>query len=234
MSSAQPHSPNATEDQLPGQERSAHLETMRTYDVARLEALQDMAESFCTWLHALGAEQMEKGGDDAVPRVRELSNSFNKAARAARLTVTLKHEVAGLRPLRNARVAAPANQNAPAPAQPVLDRWDPRRTEWTPEESAEMSRESLESEEFMDEVLGALRKDMDAARMDKSYAVDLINGATMLQTIPPMIPHPRMDRVLADRAWKNLLEAIPQHLIYPLPTHPQPGHPTPPGTDPPE
>jgi hypothetical protein len=233
MSSAQPQSSSPTEDEFPGQERSAHLETMRSYDVTRLESLQDMAESFCTWLHALGAEQMEKGGDDAVPRVRELSNSFNKAARAARLTVTLKHEVAGLRPLRNARVAAaPANQDGPAQGKTGGGPY-PDALEWTHEMEADL-QETLEEEHYIDRLLAAINEDIEAAGLHKQVPIDLVNGATMLQSIPPMIPHPRTDKVMLDRAWEALLETIPQELIYPLSTYPQPGYPTPPGTDPPE
>jgi hypothetical protein len=93
------------------------LAVMRDLDVSRLENIQSMAESFCTWLHAKGAQQMEKDTDEAVDKVRELSTSFNKAARAVRLSMVLKHEVAGLRPLPNVRPAAgAANENGPAGA----------------------------------------------------------------------------------------------------------------------
>src|ERR1700760_3827245 len=85
-----------------GAGKSCALDAMRDGDVARLERLQDMAEAFCGWLHAKGAQEMEKGSDGSVETVRQLSTSFNKAARAVRLAMVLKHEVAGLRPLPNA------------------------------------------------------------------------------------------------------------------------------------
>jgi hypothetical protein len=46
------------------------LSVMRDADVARLENIQGMAESFCTWLHAKGAREMEKDTDEAVDKVR--------------------------------------------------------------------------------------------------------------------------------------------------------------------
>src|ERR1700679_348890 len=96
-----------------GEETPDPLSVMRDADVRRLETIQGMAESFCTWLHAKGAQQMEKDTDEAVDKVRQLSTSFNKAARAVRLSMVLKHEVAGLRPLPHARTASaePANGN---------------------------------------------------------------------------------------------------------------------------
>ena len=52
----------------------------------------------------------------AVDKVQQLSASFNKAARAVRLSMMLKHEVVGLRPLPQLRATAasagPANENA--------------------------------------------------------------------------------------------------------------------------
>jgi hypothetical protein len=225
MSSAQAtYSPDHAEADASSRAGAADLAAMRDADVARLEKMQDMAESFCTWLHTLGAEQMESGGDEAVARVRELSNSFNKAARAARLTVTLKHEVAGLRPLRNARAAVPANQNAPA-LQPALRayRSDLDPADWTDEEKAEWGPDLTAGEDYLDRLIVALKQDIDEAGLLDQAQIDLVNGATMLNSIPPLIPHPNMDRVLADFALARLRDGIPQHLIYPLP-----------GADPPE
>ena len=97
-----------------GEETPDPLTVMRDADVARLETIQGMAESFCTWLHAKGEAQMKQDTDAAVDKVQQLSASFNKAARAVRLSMMLKHEVVGLRPLPQSRAAAaagPANEN---------------------------------------------------------------------------------------------------------------------------
>ncbi len=226
MSSTQATStPNQAEADPPASAEADRLAAMRDADVARLEKMQGMAESFCTWMHALGAEQMAAGGDDAVPRVRELSNSFNKAARAMRLTLTLKHEVAGLRPLRNARAAAPANQNVanqnmPAP-EPALRMYRPDidPSEWTDAEKAEWGpdSESNKEAEYFDALLRALHADIDEAQPFDEAEMESMNHATMLHSITPMIPHPRLDRVLADYALKQLLEGLPEELIHPLP-----------------
>ena len=103
------------EDEADETEEPDPLTVMRDADVGTLQTIQGMVESFCTWLHAKGAQQMEKDTDEAVDMVRQLSTSFNKAARAVRLSMVLKHEVAGLRPLPNVRPAAgAANENGPA------------------------------------------------------------------------------------------------------------------------
>jgi hypothetical protein len=88
-------------------------ETLRGADVATMERMQGMAEDFATWLHKKGAEQMEVGGDKAVTQLRQLSHSFNRAARAVRQIMVLKEEAAGLRPMPHARVVA-ANDDGPA------------------------------------------------------------------------------------------------------------------------
>src|SRR5579859_6508950 len=100
-----------TERDRPRDAAGPDLEAMRDGDVARLENIQGMAESFCTWLHAKGEAQMKRDDDAAIDKIRQLSGSFNKAARAVRLSMVLKHEVAGLRPLPQAR---PGNQNGAA------------------------------------------------------------------------------------------------------------------------
>ena len=46
-----------------GDRAGADLDAMRDRDVARLENLQGMGESFCIWLHAKGAQQMQREDD---------------------------------------------------------------------------------------------------------------------------------------------------------------------------
>jgi hypothetical protein len=74
-----------------GEDTPDPLSAMRDADVARLEKIQGMAESFCTWLHAKGEAQMKQDTDEAVDKVQQVSTSFNKAARAVRLSMVLKH-----------------------------------------------------------------------------------------------------------------------------------------------
>ena len=124
------------------------LTAMRDGDVARLENIQGMAESFCTWLHAKGEAQMARDDDAAVEKIRQVSGSFNKAARAVRLSMVLKHEVAGLRPLprlapairrgRRTRMGlprrpatGPAPMNPPGALAPATRRIGPKTTRMT-------------------------------------------------------------------------------------------------------
>jgi hypothetical protein len=167
------------EDEADDEETPDPLAVMRDADVGRLETIQSMAESFCTWLHAKGAQQMEKDTDEAVDRVRQLSTSFNKAARAVRLSMVLKHEVAGLRPVPNARpAAAAANENGPASASAAR-----------PGERESRSGERLSA--VLDEDLADAPPEIQARAKGESLAA-------RLTTIAASIPHPRLDRKIAD------------------------------------
>jgi hypothetical protein len=193
-----------------GAGQSRALDAMRDGDVARLERLQDMAEAFCGWLHAKGAAEMEKGSDGSVETVRQLSTSFNKAARAVRLAMVLKHEVAGLRPLPNARVPGPANQNtapagasAPAPARhgaqryfAARDQGDRRDDDADDALDPEVSDETLQA--YLTQLLDALEADFAAAEPYFQERAKTESTAVKLTTLAAAIPHPTLDRVIAD------------------------------------
>jgi hypothetical protein len=192
-----------------GAGKSRALDAMRDGDVARLERLQDMAEAFCGWLHAKGAEEMEKGADGSVETVRQLSTSFNKAARAVRLAMVLKHEVAGLRPLPHARAPGPANQNtapaAPAPARArhgaaryfgVRDQDDRRDDDADEASDPEISDEALQA--YLTQLLDALDADFAAAEPYYQDRARSETTAIKLTTLAAAIPHPKLDRVIAD------------------------------------
>jgi len=178
------------------------LAVMRDADVGRLETIQMMAESFCTWLHAKGAQQMEKDTDAAVDKVRELSTSFNKAARAVRLSMVLKHEVAGLRPLPNVRMPSAggaANQNGPGSDSAGRSR--------DPESGSGERREERDAErtEKLDNLQNHLRALSEVLNEDLVNAPPEIQAeakgqslAVRLTTIAAAIPHPRLDRKIAD------------------------------------
>jgi hypothetical protein len=199
---------------------------MRAADVARLENLQGMAESFCTWLHAKGAQQMQRDDEAAVDKIRQLSGSFNKAARAARLTMVLKHEVAGLRPLPQSRAgqngagsqAGAANQNE---AAAVAANGPAKRGAETREE-----KERREKEEWQERV--DARKDeedamglyllalLDAFEKDVAEAPEEIQAefkrqspAVILTSIAAQIPHPNLDRRIADIHLGRLWDSVP-------------------------
>lgn len=195
------------------------LAAMRDGDVARLETIQGMAESFCTWLHAKGEAQMAREDDAAADRLRQLSGSFNKAARAVRLSMVLKHEVAGLRPLPQARAGqngpgdrgGPANQNRPdAPAGGR----NANRTRFgeRPEDPDITTDERHDMEDEMGlhllALLDAFDKDVAAASPEIQAEVKRQSPAVILTTIAASIPHPHLDRRVAEielgRLWDVL------------------------------
>ena len=200
------------------------LDAMRDADVARLENIQGMSESFCTWLHAKGEAQMKRDDDDAVEKIRQLSGSFNKAARAVRLSMVLKHEVAGLRPLPQARAgnqsgnqAGAANQNNTgkgAGDQEVRGREYYRNPEnWTEDE-----RDDAE-DEFGLEVLAmldAFDKDVANASPEIQEEVKRESAVTILTTIAAKIPHPHLDKRIAEIRLGELWDsAKPMHATKP-------------------
>src|SRR6185437_15133929 len=195
-----------------------YLAAMRDGDVARLENIQGMAESFCTWLHAKGEAQMKRDDDDAVDKVRQLSGSFNKAARTVRLSMVLKHEVAGLRPLPQARAgnqSGAANQNGAGPANAnAANRGAAGRNE---------SRESRDADDMTEDefddaedrlglytlaLLDAFDKDVATASPEIQAEVARESPVTILTKIAASIPHPNLDRRIADiqlgRLWDIL------------------------------
>ena len=190
------------------------LDAMRDSDVARLENIQGMAESFCTWLHAKGEAQMKRDDDAAVDKVRQLSGSFNKAARAVRLSMVLKHEVAGLRPLPQARPNqhGTGSQDGPGAAAgnrgtPGRDAKERRETEYLTELDA---RHEAEDEHglYVLALLDAFDKDLASAPPEIQAEVKRQSPAVILTSIAASIPHPNLDRRIADiqlgRIWDNV------------------------------
>jgi hypothetical protein len=185
-----------------GEDTPDPLIVMRDADVARLETIQGMAESFCTWLHAKGEAQMKQDTDEAVDKVQQLSASFNKAARAVRLSMVLKHEVAGLRPLPQSRApagsAGPANENA-APKGGTGTRRV--RGDW-PDNADEAQAEYEDSQKklavYMRKLSDALDIDIAAAPPEIQAEAKRESMAVKLTSIAASIPHPTLDRTIAD------------------------------------
>jgi hypothetical protein len=209
-----------------GDHAGPDLDAMRDGDVARLENIQGMAESFCTWLHAKGEAQMKRDDDAAVDKVRQLSGSFNKAARAVRLSMVLKHEVAGLRPLPQARAGnqngAAANQNGPGAVDAnrgakrgAAVSGERREVEYFTELDA---RHEAEDEHglYVLALLDAFDKDVADAPPEIQAEVRRQSPAVVLTTIAASIPHPNLDRRIADiqlgRIWDN---AAPRNATKP-------------------
>jgi hypothetical protein len=197
----------------PDTETPDPLSVMRDADVGRLENIQSMAESFCTWLHAKGAQQMDKDTDKAVDNVRQLSDSFNKAARAVRLTVVLKHEAAGLRPLPNVRVPAvePANGNSPAgaAARPGQSGERVGSSERREETDAERTERLLNKHHNHLRALSAvLDEDLVDAPAEVQAEAKRESLAVRLTTIAAAIPHPRLDRKIADTYLGQLWDSL--------------------------
>jgi hypothetical protein len=202
-------------DKAVGDKAGPDLDAMRSGDVARLENIQGMGESFCTWLHAKGEQQMKRDDDAAVDRIRQLSGSFNKAARAVRLSMVLKHEVVGLRPLPQARANqnAPANQNGSGAMD--VGRGGARRARFgerrETEDLAELdARHEAEDEHglYMLALLDAFDKDVADASPEIQAEVKRQSPAVVLTSIAASIPHPNLDRRIADielgRIWDGM------------------------------
>jgi hypothetical protein len=195
------------------------LAAMRDADVARLENIQGMAESFCTWLHAKGAAQMQREDDDAVDKVRQLSGSFNKAARAARLTMVLKHEVAGLRPLPQSRAVGAGNQGAAAnqneAGAPAKRGSETREAKERREKEAWQERVDARKDAedqmglYLLALLDAFEKDVAEASPEIQAEFKRQPPAAVLTTIAAQIPHPNLDRRIADIHLGRLWDAVP-------------------------
>ena len=207
----------ALDDDLPGDdaddgETPDPLIVMRDADVAKLEKIQGMAEAFCGWLHAKGARQMEKDTDEAADTVRQLSASFSKAARAVRLSMVLKHEVAGLRPLPNARPAAAVNENSPAvPMARTGRRPGPRTESAGHREETEIERREREADErllYLATLLDAFKEDTANAPPEIQAEAKRQSPVVKLTTIAASIPHPSLDRRLADIHLGRLWDAV--------------------------
>jgi hypothetical protein len=177
------------------------LTVMRDLDVSRLENIQTMAESFCTWLHAKGEAQMKQDTDAAVDKVQQLSASFNKAARAVRLSMMLKHEVVGLRPLPQSRApaaAGPANENAAPKGGGSPHRLHGERRDYTDEELAELKEDQKTAAAYIQKLSDALDIDIAAAPPDIQAEAKGESVAVKLTCIAAAIPHPTLDRAIAD------------------------------------
>jgi len=212
MSASQPYrdQPNPAENPAWAQDE------LRADAVERLGALEDMAMDFAGWLHRQAAVEMETGGEKAADKVRTLSNSFGKAARAVRHIVVLRHEVAGLRLTPGTRVAGPANENtAPAgrkPAQtyfpPGRDRSDyDRYNDMSDEERRDLKEREEEGFAYMKKLAAALQVDAEAAGPEMAKWAARESIAVKLSVIAQSIPHPTLDRAMADveldRLWEN-------------------------------
>ncbi len=183
---------------------------MRAADIAKLEALQAMAEGFAAWLHRKGAQAMEHAGDTdkdgarAAEQVRQLSGSFNKAARAVRQIMVLKHEIAGLRPQPGARPAETLAHRSPngragrfhnGRDRPDIDDYD----------DAEKRRKEDEiAAAYYEKLLAALDVDIRAAGPEKVEEARKASIAMRLSTIAASIPHPTLDACLAEHGIAQL------------------------------
>ena len=182
---------------------------MRAADIAQLEDLQAMAMCFAKWLHQKGAQEMEADGPKSAAEVRQLSHSFNRAARAVRQIVVLKQEVAELRPMPGSRPAVAANQNQPVGRGPVRksrnpfhgsgDRRDP--SDLTDDERKEL-QEDLGA--YLAMLTAALDEDIAAAGPDKIEEARGESTAVKLSVIAAGIPHPKLDAALAKIEMANL------------------------------
>jgi hypothetical protein len=192
------------------------LDAMRDSDVARMQNIQGMAETFCTWLHAKGEQQMKRDDDAAADRLRQLSGSFSKAARAVRLSMVLKHEVAGLRPLPQARAgnqAGAANQNNAANRggnrsgnhEPVGRAFSSDPVDWTEDE-----RDDAEDEFGLEmlALLDAFDKDVATASPEIQEEVKQQSVAVILTKVAASIPHPHLDRRIAEIRLSELWDAM--------------------------
>jgi hypothetical protein len=185
---------------------------MRAADIAQLEDLQAMAMCFANWLHQEGAEQMESGGEKSAAEVRQLSHSFNRAARAVRQIVVLKQEVAELRPMPGSRPGVPANQNQLARRGQTHnkhgslyrapgDRSD--LNDLTDDERKELEKDA---NTYLETLIAALDEDIAAAGPDMVEKARGQSIATKLSVIAAGIPHPKLDSALAKiemaKLWK--------------------------------
>jgi hypothetical protein len=137
--------------------------------------------------------------------VRQLSTSFNKAARAVRLSMVLKHEVAGLRPLPNVRPAAAANENGAAPASAARPGGRHRHfgeragsNERREETDAEREKRQDDFSIYLLALLDAFEEDAADASPEIRAEVDRQSPVVSLTTIAASIPHPKLDRRIAD------------------------------------
>jgi hypothetical protein len=176
---------------------------MRADDVAWLESLQGMAMSFATWLHDKGAEEMEKDGDRATERVRQLSGSFNKAASAGRRILVLKHEVAGLRPMANARAVASTGRNPPAqgrPAATIRPANADRRDKYDDyiDNMSEEERGAAEAriDAWVQKLIDALDVDLETADPEIRADAERQSIAIKLTRIASEISHPTLDKAI--------------------------------------
>ncbi len=175
---------------------------MRAADIAQLEDLQAMAMCFAKWLHQKGAQEMEAEGPKSAAEVRQLSHSFNRAARAVRQIVMLKQEVAELRPMPGSRPAVPANQNQREARGPVRKSRNPFHGGSDlrdPSDLTDDERKELEDdiEAYLQTLMTALDEDIAAAGPEKVEEASRESTAMKFSVIAAGIPHPKLDAALA-------------------------------------
>jgi len=201
-----------------GEERERRaLKGLQGADVLTLEALQEMAMDFATWLHRKGAQQMAAGGEKAAEEVRALSQSFNRAARAVRQTMILKEEAAGLRPTPGTRIVVGsrvgagqigANHNGRAVSgsggsgRGASGRdWRSDRDRRDEADRDEEERREQEAKEaryaYIAKLMEALAVDIEAAGPEWVERAEKESVAVRLTTIADSIPHPTLDAALA-------------------------------------
>lgn len=144
---------------------------------------------------------MKHDTDEAVDKVQQLSASFNKAARAVRLSMVLKHEVAGLRALPQSRAPAatgPANENAAPKSGKGANRVYGDRRDYTDEERAEFAEKQKQLDAYLKKLTDALEIDIAAAPPEIQAEAKRKSVAVKLISIAVSIPHPTLDRTVAD------------------------------------
>jgi hypothetical protein len=115
---------------------------------------------------------MEADGPKSAAEVRQLSHSFNRAARAVRQIVVLKQQVAELRPMPGSRQAVAANQNQPARQQrPARKSRNPFHGGdlRDPSDMTDDEREELKEDinAYLESLMTALDEDIAAAGPEK-------------------------------------------------------------------
>ncbi len=186
------------------------LEALREADVATLERMQGMAEDFATWLHQKGAEQMQAQGDKAVAELRQLSHSFNRAARAVRQIMVLKEEAAGLRPTPHARAAASqaVNRDWPGDRDAVGrdgggrerrngdDGFGRDRSDLDDYDDENRREAEAEIDAYLATLLEAVEVDIAAAEPATAERLRRQSNVAKLTKILDDIPHPNLDAAL--------------------------------------
>jgi hypothetical protein len=201
----------AAETTADGEDEREARERMVEADLAELADMQAMAKDFAGWLHRKGAEAMEAEGKNSAERVAALSSAFNKAARAMRQIVVLKHEVAGLRPCAHARpVAAAVNPNrgrggAKGSARSRGGHDDRTRSdiddydEYSDGYNKYFTEELLHAEQRAEAWWDYVRPAVDADLIAGGLGHEVGNSRNLkLKKLIPTIPHPEFDKAILE------------------------------------